>query len=60
MTEAKRGRPRKAVEIAKPADGALTVKVADTIHDGAGGFLAVGAKFHAADPEALKARGLAE
>ena len=69
MTEPKRrGRPAKAavapVEVpsvdATPTKGALTVKVADMIHDGLGGFLPVGHKFDAADGESLKAKGLAE
>lgn len=50
--------PRKA-----RAKGALTVKVADAIHDGEGGFLPVGAKFDPVDDDAvksLKAKGLAE
>lgn len=49
-------RPKKDV-------GSLTVKVADAISDGEGGFLAVGSKFTPADDEAaesLKAKGLAE
>lgn len=57
MTQAKRGRPPKA------ANGGLKVKVADTIHDGQGGFLPVGAVFTPVDDDAgalLKARGLAE
>lgn len=56
MTAPKRGRPRKV-------EGGLTVKVANAIHDGKGGFLSVGAVFAPADEaagEALKARGLAE
>lgn len=51
-------RPRKAKQ-----DGALTVKVADAIHDGEGGFYPVGHKFNPVDDEAgegLKAKGLAE
>lgn len=43
--------------------GSLTVKVADSIFDGEGGFLAVGASFDAVDDEAaadLVAKGLAE
>ena len=47
----------------KKEDGGLTVKVADTISDGDGGFLAVGDKFTPASEEAgaeLKAKGLAE
>lgn len=50
----KRGRPPK---------GQMKVKKAETIHDGAGGFLPVGDTFILADEEAaelLKARGLAE
>lgn len=41
----------------------LRVKKPDTIHDGEGGFLPVGAKFAPVDEDAaehLKARGLAE
>lgn len=63
MTGAKRGRPRKAVETIAEQGGALTVKVADAIHDGEGGFLAVGAKTVPVDEEArasLIAKGLAE
>lgn len=69
MTEAKRGRPRKVrtedPAVVDPAYfdagiGALTVKVANAIHDGKGGFLPVGAKFDAVDGESLKAKGLAE
>lgn len=40
----------------------LTVKKADSIHDGEGGFLPVGATFTPADDDsadALKARGIA-
>lgn len=48
----------------KKAEGkALTVKVAEAISDGEGGFLAVGDTFEPADEEAagqLKAKGLAE
>jgi hypothetical protein len=47
----------------KKQDGGLTVKVPGAIHDGKGGFLAVGAKFTPADEKAaseLKAKGLAE
>lgn len=47
----------------KKSDGNLTVKVADTISDGDGGFLAVGDTFTPVDEEAgeeLKAKGLAE
>lgn len=47
-------RPRKA------EGGSLTVKVPNAIYDGKGGFLPVGTKFEAVDPEALKAKGLAE
>lgn len=67
MTEPKkRGRPAKApaVEVVQPvkAEGTLTVKKADAIFDGEGGFYPVGHKFHAADETAalLIARGLAE
>lgn len=62
MTEPKRrGRPAKAPSVeATPAKGGLTVKVADAIHDGLGGFLPVGAKFDAVDAEGLIAKGLAE
>lgn len=60
----KRGRPAKAAETAPVASkGKLRVVVADMIHDGQGGFLAVGTMFDAVDDEAaeqLKARGLAE
>lgn len=57
MTEApkKRGRPAKAAP-----DGTLTVKAADAIHDGKGGFLSVGDTFEPADADSLKAKGLAE
>lgn len=63
MTGAKRGRPRKAVETIAKQDGALTVKVANAIHDGKGGFLPVGGVFMPADEPArasLIAKGLAE
>lgn len=55
-----------AIQMSRPKKaegGQLTVKRAEAIHDGKGGFLPVGAKFDAADKdaaEALKARGLAE
>lgn len=55
MTEVKRGRPAKA----KP-ESALTVKVANAVYDGKGGFLPVGATFDAVDAASLKAKGLAE
>ena len=60
MTEAPKRRGRKP---AAKNDGTLTVKKADTIHDGEGGFLAVGDEFEPADEEAgesLKAKGYAE
>jgi hypothetical protein len=63
MTGAKRGRPRKAVETIAEQDGALTVKVANAIHDGKGGFMPVGSKTIPTDDEArasLIAKGLAE
>ncbi len=47
----------------KKQEGELTVKVADAISNGEGGYLTVGEKFSAPDPEAaesLKAKGLAE
>lgn len=68
----KRGRPAKVKPDAEQAQAQaetrdeakaetrLKVLKADTIHDGEGGFLPVGALFVAADPEGLKARGLAE
>ena len=64
----KRGRPAKVAVAAAEAPpvaskGKLRVVVADMIHDGQGGFLAVGTMFDAVDDEAaeqLKARGLAE
>lgn len=69
MTEAPKRRGRKpAVKVeavepaAKPKHG-LKVKKADAIHDGEGGFLAVGATFSPADDDAaaaLVAQGLAE
>ena len=66
MTDApkRRGRPAKApsVEVIAAKSG-LRVKKADAIHDGKGGFLAVGAVFEPADAdagEALKAKGFAE
>ena len=46
----------------KKDTGVLTVKVPNTISDGKGGFLPVGAAFTAADDEAaeaLKAKGFA-
>ena len=55
---AKRGRPRKV-----PVEGAMTVKVANAIHDGKGGFYPVGAKIVPVDEVArasLIAKGLAE
>jgi hypothetical protein len=54
----RRGRPPKAV-----AQGALTVKKAEAVFDGQGGFLPVGAKFDAVDDNAaaaLIAKGFAE
>lgn len=71
MTEAPKRRGRKPKSLAVetvPAEvskdkGALTVKKADTIFDGAGGFLPVGAKFDAAcevSAQMLVERGLAE
>lgn len=64
----KRGRPAKAPVVASVAPsvapaGKLRVKRPDAIHDGHGGFLAVGAMFDPADAEAgaaLVAKGLAE
>jgi hypothetical protein len=61
-TPKKRGRPPKVATVDAPK-GALTVKVANMLHDGQGGFYPVGHKF---DPvtkevgELLKARGLVE
>lgn len=63
MTQVKRGRPRKVETVAPEKQGALTVKVANAIHDGDGGFYPVGHKFDAADDAAAKsliAKGLAE
>lgn len=50
-------RPRKVAE--KPAH-TVTVKKPDAISDGEGGFYPVGAVIECADPEGLKAKGLAE
>jgi hypothetical protein len=58
LPKAKRGRPAKV-----EATGKLKVLKADTIHDGEGGFLPVGAAFDAVDDDAaesLKAKGHAE
>lgn len=61
LPKAKRGRPPK--QVAEASEGSLTVKKADAIFDGAGGFLPVGAKFDAAcevSAQMLVERGLAE
>lgn len=58
MTAVKRGRTRKV-----PAKGAMTVKVANAIHDGKGGFYPVGAQIVPTDEVArasLIAKGLAQ
>jgi hypothetical protein len=78
LPKAKRGRPAKVKPDAEQAEtethaeteakapqgkGRLKVLKADTIHDGEGGFLPVGAAFDAVDDDAaesLKAKGHAE
>lgn len=65
MTEEpkRRGRKPKVETAVGEANGALTVKKADAIFDGAGGYLPVGAKFDAAcevSAKQLVERGLAE
>lgn len=63
MTGAKRGRPARRWFQPPCEDGALTVKVANAIHDGKGGFMPVGSKTIPTDDEArasLIAKGLAE
>lgn len=56
-------RPRKAAA-PKPAAElsahTVTVKKPDAVSDGNGGFYPVGAVIECADPEGLKAKGLAE
>ena len=43
----------------KPVEG-VTVKVANAVHDGKGGFFAVGTVIQPHDEAALKAKGLVE
>ncbi|MXO72874.1 hypothetical protein [Alteraurantiacibacter buctensis] len=57
------GDGRKGGSRPRKPKGALTVKKAEAIHDGEGGFLPVGASFSPADEAAgaeLVAKGLAE
>lgn len=51
-------RPKKVV--APVAAHTVTVKKPDAVSDGKGGFYPVGAVIECADPDGLKARGLAE
>lgn len=62
MTGVKRGRPRKAVETITEQGGTLTVKVANAIFDGQGGFHPVGRKISPNEETAVSliAKGLAE